>query len=125
MSNAPDEDRTEREREVQERWRDTEAVIAYLSGALRFFGVEKVVVKFIGGFGDASIDVPVYTPPLAGDLPFGLASRIGRLWDSFLPPRVADGSDWLGTLTIDVTAGKIVCELGISDEADWLGDERE
>ena len=129
MSNVPDDEDDEYsidlDREEQERRRKAEIVVAYLAEVLRFFRVEKVVAAF-NGFDDASsIDVPVYHPPLGGDIPFGLASRIGRLWDDLLPSNWEWGSS--GTITIDVITGKVKVDITFTREDEWeyIGEDDE
>jgi hypothetical protein len=128
VSNAPyfdpDEDETDPSGEDEERRREAAATVAYLCGALRFFGVQKVVAAFGDTYGDLSIDVPAFQPALPGDLPFGLASRLGQLWDAFLPRRWEDEEGSSGTIAVDVVTGKVTVDL-TRDGDEWDEDEIE
>ena len=123
MSNEPDFDSDEDAGDGdEERRRAAEATVAYLCGALRFFGVEKVVAAFEDTYDDLSIDVPVYQPALPGDLPFGLAGRLGQLWDAFLPRRWEYEEGISGTITIDVASGKVTRQARRREEHGRGGD---
>jgi hypothetical protein len=130
MSNAPDdkpEDFMARyHREEEERKRKGRAKAAYLSDALRFFGVETVTTTFDGYGDDGTIEEAFFEPPIRERLPFGLCDAVDEVWGDFLPAGWEINAGSFGTLKLDVAAGTVIDDIEIRDEdEDWDEEEIE
>ena len=111
--------RREREDGVQ-RWQ-AEVTFVYLCGALRFFGVEKVVAPFHeydseSCYGPWVGEVACH-PPLPDLLPFGLADRIRQLLEPFIPGGVSSNDCSWGTFTLDVASAMLTVDFDFPNEA--------
>ena len=103
--------------------REAKSKAVYLSGALRFFGVEKVSQEWDGFGDDRQFEASVFHPPLPSDLPFGLGDAIDLLWHPFFPPGCEINVGWVGTLTLDVATGKVAVDLEFRVEEDEPDEE--
>ena len=92
MSNAPNETpeelmaRVERQQAHQKRYNRKK--VAYLCGALRFFGVEKVTVEFDAYGDEGSMKEAVFEPPVQAELPFGLLDELNSGWITVPPSKL-------------------------------------
>lgn len=85
-------------------------MLDYLTEALRFFSVEKVVTPFQGYNDDTDsgpwVGKAEFHPPLPTAPPFGLEDQLDRHLLAFVP-----GDDSIGTLTFDVATGKVAVQI--------------
>ena len=123
MSNAPNEShedqmaRYERDRARQRQYAGKK--VAYLCGALRFLGVERVTVAFDAYGDEGSIKEAVFEPPIRDEMPFGLLEELNYGWVSFR----TTGWGWNfspnayldGTLVLDVATGEVVEQFEPAD----------
>jgi hypothetical protein len=129
MSNAPNESPEELaaryERQHAQEMRYAGRKVAYLCGALRFLGVEKVTAAFDAYGDEGSIKEAVFVPPVRDELPFGLVEEIGTMWTSFRTSgwgRDAPNTGLDGILTLDVVTGKVVEEFIAFRDEDLEGE---
>ena len=136
MSNAPNSDPegsvdsferrwAEWQRETEQRKRNAEKHTPYLSGALRFLGIEKVSAAWDGYGEEGQFEASVFQPSSPTDLPFGLIDAIDRLWDPLLPSGCEINAGSFGTLTLDTATGKALVDIEWRDEDDELEEEME
>ena len=87
MSNAPNESPEELMARHERQWAQQKQYIrkrvAYLCGALRFFGVEKITVEFDAYGDEGSMKEAVFHPPVRDELPFGLLEELNSGWIGF------------------------------------------
>ena len=133
MSNAPNDDpdeftvryerqRAERMRKAEELKRNAESRVAYLCGAMRFFGVERVYWTFDGP-SEPATEGATFDPPVRDQLPFGLGNAVDEIWGDLLPAGWQSNAGMFGTLTLAVASGKVIDDIEIREE--WDEEEME
>lgn len=107
-------------RQEAERKKHGEDLAAYLSRALRFFGVERVEVRFDGQGDDGEVETPEYIPIPHGELPHGLASAIEESCWGLLPGGWEINAGSVGTITLDTRDGTATLDVEWrEEEEDW------